>query len=632
MSGTSAEAGDEPRRLTRVAREAAKVRGDLPLVVLDLTLISAVYTAVLVLRFDGAVPGRYWSSFLVYLPIALAVHVAANSVAGLYGKVWLHAGIDEASRILRAGAGAGLVLAVAMLPGSRPVPASVVVLGAALAPTMVGILRFQARLFALRRDQSGQDASRVVVVGAGEAGGAVIRDMLRNPREGFVPVAALDDDPRLHARDIATVPVVGNLDLLADTIGRYRADLVLLAIPTADSRLVRKVVLGADEAGVAVKVLPRAQELADGSLGVRDVRDLEIADLLGRDQVVTDLDGVRSTLVGRRVLITGAGGSIGAEIARQVHACEPAELLLLDHDETHLHDAQARIGEQGVSVLANIRDADYVDAVFAEHRPEVVFHTAALKHVPILEDYPSEAVQTNVQGAENVARAAADHGVDRFVFISTDKAVHPSSVMGASKRLGELLIATYAPQGAHWCAVRFGNVLGSRGSVVPTFVRQIREGGPVTVTDPEMTRFFMSIEEAVQLVLQAGVFAKDREVFMLDMGEPVRIIDLAKRMIRLSGRRVGDDIEIEVTGMRRGEKLVEELRNAEEHPSPTPHQSIVALEPASLSLNVVEGLPRLFELAKRREHEAVRGELLNLASQRPSIPEGEMTLPPPVGS
>jgi FlaA1/EpsC-like NDP-sugar epimerase len=616
---------------SRVARASAKMRADLPLAFLDLVLVSGVYTSVLLLRFDGAVPPRYWSSFLLFLPVALTVHLVANGLAGLYGRVWLHAGIEEAQRILRAGAGAAAALALFLLPGERPVPASVVVLGAALAPTLFGGLRFQARLFALHRAQARHvTSSRVVVVGAGDAGTSVIRDMQRDPRGGLRAVAVLDEDPRKHGRKIADVPVAGGLEALRGLASQHDLDMVLLAVPSADRRFVRRVVTVAEAVGLPVKVLPRVSELVGGDVGVSDVRDLEISDLLGREQVVTDLDGVRSILAGRRVLVTGAGGSIGAEIARQVAACAPAELVLLDHDETHLHDASARLGGQGVQVLADIRDPRDVEGVFARHRPQVVFHAAAHKHVPLLESHPCEAVRTNVGGAENVARVAAAHGVERLVFISTDKAVRPRSVMGASKRLGELLVGAYAPPGAHWCAVRFGNVLGSRGSVVPTFVRQIREGGPVTVTDPRMTRFFMSIEEAVQLVLQAAVFAEDREIFMLDMGEPIRIIDLAERMIRLSGHRVGEDVEIRITGRRPGEKTSEELRHPEEVATTTPHPSIVALHPASLDVALVEKLPMLLDCAERRDDAAARELLLGLTAP-PVEEDGEVTLPP-VGS
>jgi FlaA1/EpsC-like NDP-sugar epimerase len=331
------------------------------------------------------------------------------------------------------------------------------------------------------------------------------------------------------------------------------------------------------ELEVPLKVLPSVADVVNGRPQLQDVRDLSIDDLLGRQQVRTDLASVEGMVRGRRVLVTGGGGSIGAEIARQVAADNPARLVLLDRDETHLFDAAADI-DDCVEALLDVRDRDSVEQLFDHERPDIVFHAAANKHVPLLETHAREAVTTNVVGTDNIVQAARTHDVDHFVFVSTDKAVNPSSVMGASKRLGEQLVLGQAPPYSAWCAVRFGNVLGSRGSVVPTFMRQIERGGPITITHPDMTRFFMSIPEAVQLVLQAAALAEDREIFMLDMGEPVRIVDLANRMVALAGLRVGADIEVEVTGPRPGEKLEEELFLPDEEPSETAHPKIVRVQ------------------------------------------------------
>jgi FlaA1/EpsC-like NDP-sugar epimerase len=348
---------------------------------------------------------------------------------------------------------------------------------------------------------------------------------------------------------------------------------------------------------------------------LQDVRQVRIDDLLGRDQVVTDLAAVAELISGRRVLITGAGGSIGSEISLQVEAFGPSALLLLDHDETHLHDLSTALASAHKCLLVDIRDRERVVRTFEQHRPEVVFHAAAHKHVPILENEPGEAVRTNVLGTQNLIDAARIFGVHAFVLISTDKAVRPHSVMGASKRVAEQLVARAAAEtGARYTAVRFGNVLGSRGSVIPTFVRQIEAGGPVTVTDARMTRYFMSIPEAVQLVLQAAALSKGAEVFMLEMGEPVRIIDLADRMIRLSGRRVGTDIEIRVTGIRQGEKLEEVLHAPEENPQPTRHPSISRLEPAVVDGAAMDAaLKLLAQMASQGEDAEIRNSLLNLA-------------------
>jgi FlaA1/EpsC-like NDP-sugar epimerase len=345
------------------------------------------------------------------------------------------------------------------------------------------------------------------------------------------------------------------------------------------------------------------------------VRDPQIEDLLGRTTVSTDLEAVERLLADKRVLITGAGGSIGAEIARQVAGFKPTKLVLLDHDETHLYEAASTIPGPCTQVLADITDRDGLFEVFLRHRPEVVFHAAAHKHVPVLEEYPVEAARVNVFGTLHALRAAVAVGTPRFVLISTDKAVQPVSVMGASKRLGELLVMANDPPGASYCSVRFGNVLGSRGSVIPTFARQIAEGGPVTVTDPRMTRYFMSVEEAVQLVLQASVLSRGGETFVLEMGEAVNILELAERMIRLSGYAAGSEIPIRIVGRRPGEKLHEDLRELDEALSPTAHPSIKCLKAEVEPLQeLLDGLPRLAEATGRRDGALVRDLLFDLVA------------------
>jgi len=438
--------------------------------------------------------------------------------------------------------------------------------------------------------------------------------MLGSPGAGFVPVAVLDDDPRAQGRKLMGVPVVGGIDDLPEALGGLEVHQVVLAIPSADHSVVRRAVHAAEAAGLPLRVLPSVADLMSARVSMRDVRDLRIEDLLGRQQVTTDLDAVRRLLEGRRVLITGAGGSIGSEIARQVSDLGPASLILVDHDETHLYDVVASLDGPIVELLGDIRDADLLDEVFDRHRPQVVFHAAAHKHVPLLEDHPCEAITTNVLGTRTVVRAAKRSGVERFVFISTDKAVRPVNVMGASKRLGEQIMLAESPDDTRCCAVRFGNVLGSRGSVVPTFMRQIAAGGPVTVTDARMTRFFMSVHEAVQLVLQAAALATGGDIFILEMGTPVRILDLAQRMIRFSGSRAGADIEIRVTGVRPGEKLTEELCAPEERPEPTVHPSIVRVKPDRLDTELfVAGLDRLEDLARCNRNDEAAQLLLDLA-------------------
>jgi FlaA1/EpsC-like NDP-sugar epimerase len=557
-----------------------RVRGDILLAVLDGVLLAAAFTFALILRFDGTVPPTEWARFRSFLPLALAVALVSSFAWGLYGQLWRHASMQEAQRLLLSGLTVLAVLTSLQLVRTPRMSLSVVVVGVTVGTFFMSALRFQSRLFSFRRRGAGDTGGlRVLVIGAGDAGAALVRDMLRSPRAGLTPVAVLDEDPRRHGRSFMGLRIHGGIDELPSVAARTDAHQAVLAMSSVDNETIRRVASASEAAGIALRIVPGLRQTVGDGISIRDVRDLEIEDLLGRNEVTTDLDGVRRLLGGRRVLITGAGGSIGSEIARQVAACDPSSLILLDNDETHLFDAAISIDRPVEQVLADIREGGRITAVFQQYRPEVVFHAAAHKHVPLLEEHPCEAVSTNVVGTDHVLDAASAVGVEHLVFVSTDKAVRPSSVMGASKRLGEQLMLAKTPPGASYCAVRFGNVLGSRGSVIPTFMRQIHAGGPVTVTDRRMTRFFMSIPEACQLVLQAAALAEGGEIFMLDMGEPVQIVDLAERMIRLSGRRVGQDIEIRVTGVRPGEKLCEELSAPDEEVSATVHPSIARLQP-----------------------------------------------------
>lgn len=600
----------------RVARRLARFRSDAAFALLDGALVAASYLAALVLRFDGHVPARFWNRFDSFVFLAVVAHLAANWAWGLYGQLWRNASIEEARQILLAEATALAFLVVAVLEGDRLVPLSVLLVGSMIATAAVGTARFQSRLFAFQRLRRTPVGLRVAVLGAGEAAADLVREMQRDRAAGLIPVAVLDDDPRTHGRLLSGVRVLGSIADLPRIAGRHEVHQAILAVPSARQALVRRAAAAAEEAGIPLRVLPGMAEIVSGPVSVRDIRDLRIEDLLGRQEVAMDLERVRGIIAGERVLITGAGGSIGSEIARQVAELGPAALVLVDHDETHLHDAVAKItAADPVVVLADIRCPNRTAATFERYRPTVVFHAAALKHVPLLEQFPVEAVATNVLGTRNVVEAAKAVGTRRFVFVSTDKAVHPTNVMGASKRLGEQIVLSEAPPGAKWCAVRFGNVIGSRGSVVPTFLRQIAAGGPVTVTDVRMTRFFMSIEEAVQLVLQAAAMACGGSLFMLEMGEPVRIIDLAERMIRLAGRRPGVDIEIRITGPRPGEKLTEELCAPEEQRQPTDHPHIVRVIPSLPDPEAVRaGVALLDALAAARDTEQTAATLRSLAA------------------
>jgi FlaA1/EpsC-like NDP-sugar epimerase len=614
-SEVRSETADQLGLLARFASTTTRVRVDLPFALLDAFFVSVAFGLILVLRFDGTVPEQFWRQFVASLPLIILVTLAMNWLWGLYGQIWKHASVLEARRIILATSSTAAILTAIMVVGTRLIPLSVVGLGSLLYTLLAGATRFQSRLFALRRGQSDQPGLRVVVLGAGESGASLVREMLRSPKAGLMPIAMLDDDPRTHGRHCLGVPVVGSISDLPRVAADTVVHQAVLAVADPPVELVRRAADLAELAEIPLRVLRGVAELVQGHVSLRDVRDLRIEDVLGREQVVTDLDAVHRLLTGRRVLVTGAGGSIGSEIARQVAEADPAALLVLDHDETHLHELCAGltgpIGEERtVQILADIRDREVMMRLFERYRPEIVFHAAAHKHVPVLEQFPAEAVRTNVLGTANVVDAAAAAGTRHLVFISTDKAVNPSCVMGASKRLGEQLVLARSPIDARFCAVRFGNVLGSRGSVVPTFLRQINSGGPVTVTDPRMTRFFMSIREAVQLVLQAAAMSEGRDVFVLEMGEQVRIIDLARRMIRLAGRRAGDDVNIKVTGIRPGEKLVEELHTDDEALEFTGHPAIRRLRPLTMPVVELHGLlTRLARDAAADRDEPVRAGL-----------------------
>lgn len=593
--------------------------------IVDACIVVVAYTALLLLRFELTVPTEYWRRFGIFLPIAVVVHLVANRLWGAYGQMWRHASVREARALLLAGATTELVLlAVFTWPEDR-VPISVVVVGPVIATIFMGAARFQYRLFAFRRSASRPSGLHVAVVGAGAAAAAVIREMQSNDRIGMTPVAVVDDDPRNQDRSLHGVRVAGRIDELERIIVDFDVHQVLVAMGSPPPEVATRVAEEAASTGVPVKVLPDIADMIHDRVSVREARDLAIDDLLGRQQANVDIEEVRSLFEGRRVLVTGGGGSIGTEIASQIAALEPSALLLLDHDETHLHDAAQRLPDLTEQVLADVRDRAEIGRIFDRVRPDVVFHAAAHKHVPILEDHACQAVATNVFGTVNVVDAAARAGTERLVLVSTDKAAEPVSVMGASKWLAEQALLSRAPAGRRYCSVRFGNVLGSRGSVIPTFQAQIDAGGPVTVTDPRMTRFFMSLREAVSLVVQASAVCENHEVFMLEMGQSVNVLDLARRMIELNGYRVDRDIRIEITGIRPGEQLSESVHGDGEEILKTAWPSILALRPIDLEPATVEAvLDDLSRLLASDDDLGARERLLEAAvvARRNAVPHG----------
>jgi FlaA1/EpsC-like NDP-sugar epimerase/dTDP-4-amino-4,6-dideoxygalactose transaminase len=572
--------------LARTVYGVAQGRGTTSLRVLDVGVVALAWLVAMLAGFEGAIPFGIRGA-LPYLLIPVVTQLVVNQLVGLYGPVWRYASVDEAVRVFGAGALGTIAATVELgwaanlrgvslpLLSAPPIAALLILVGC-------GGIRFQARLFALERQRAGRpNRMRTVIVGAGDIGVALALELNGRALADSTVVGFVDDDSQLTGRSLSGIAVLGVTQDLHEICRELSIDRILIAQPNNSREQLREVVECALKTDAQVKVLAQGSDLLSDAL-LKNLRELDVTDLLGREHAPVDPADIADYLGDATVLVTGAGGSIGSEIARQVLRYGPARLVLLDRDESLLFETVTSLGKAD-AVLADIRDPARLREVFARHRPDVVFHAAAHKHVPILETHAVEAVQTNVLGTYTLARVAAEYGC-RLVHISTDKAAAPCSVMGASKRAAELVVmGVGAEHQLPFAAVRFGNVLGSRGSVVPTFFRQIVEGGPVTVTDPDMTRYFMTIQEAVSLVLQAGAMAEERKVFVLDMGQPVKIIDLARQMIRLAGYRAGEDIEIEIVGTRAGERLHEQLEDDAEFRSPTWHPSISGLTPKTTS-------------------------------------------------
>jgi FlaA1/EpsC-like NDP-sugar epimerase len=587
VTESSRQSGHSESLSRRIPVLASRVRAKLLFMVLDAVCVVAGYSAAEIFYWRNVAPTTYGWHFALFVLIVTIVTLVCNQIYGLYGRMWRHAGLEEARQIILSSGTVAVFLLVIYaaieLAGYQVVHPEVLVIGLILATLGMSLIRFQSRIFAWQRGSRGSGL-RVAIVGSRDEAASAVREMIRHPDAGLIPVAVFDDDTSVHGMSLIGVPIVGSIRDIPTAASRYMLQEVLLAIPDASPEMIADVLHTTEAAGITMKVLPTVHDVVSGRSGmfnIRRAREPSIEDLLGRTPVATDLEGVRLSLESHRVLVTGAGGSIGSEICRQVSGFGPAELVLLDHDETHLHDTVSMLDGPCRQALVDINDREALFEAFERYRPDVVLHTAAHKHVPVLEDHPVEAARTNVFGTLNVIEASAAAGVARFLLVSSDKAVRPSSIMGASKRAAEQVLLNRSPQGGLYCAVRFGNVLGSRGSVIPTFARQIRSGGPVTVTDPRMTRFFMSVKEAVQLVLQASLLSEGRDIFMLEMGEPVPIIDLARRMIQLSGARVDVDIPIKIVGIRPGEKLAEDLCEPEEEVWETEHPSISRLLPVA---------------------------------------------------
>lgn len=606
-------------RWQALSRTATRVRTDIAFAFIDVLVVIGAYTMALALRMLDPLVGdvySFWMGLMAAMPFIVIVHLLANAVAGAYGHVWEYASVSEATRLAIANfAATGVIVfsnwvARDIIGIDLVVPYLTLVTGGLLTFLFSGLVRFRSRLFSFRKHGEGP---RILVVGNSVEAAAFARRAGELEGAGTV-VGFVDEVPGRPAtgRLVADLPVLGSLPELADLVESEEVDQVVVA--SSDPAVVREVVDASLENDVRLRTLPRIEDVLSDDRAPLDVRDIKVEDLLVREPVHTDLSDISSLIRGKTVLVTGGGGSIGTEIVRQVLDYDSAGVWALDRDETLLHEAQLTWGGGATPVLCDIRDARATLRAIEGIAPDIIFHAAALKHVPVLEEFPEEAVLTNIIGTRNVIEAGSRVGAERFVLISTDKAVDPTSVMGASKRVAELLIkaGNERNDGCTYTAVRFGNVLGSRGSVIPTFVSQIRAGGPVTVTHPDMKRYFMTVDEAVQLVLQAAALSDGSEVFLLDMGEPVAIDDLARRLIRLSGLIPEVDIEILYTGARPGEKLQEVLASGPIDVTSNPKIHEVRLfHPGAAA--VAEAVEDMEEAAKAGDRDALI-EQLNLLS------------------
>jgi FlaA1/EpsC-like NDP-sugar epimerase len=587
--------------------------------IVDGLIFAISFAVAYLIRFEGLPPWRYVQQFLLWLPYLIALRLYVNWRAGIYRFIWRYVSLADAIVITKSlSIGTGMLLALRLFYPSRAALSSRLKISLAIIVlefliSLLGCLAARALRRVLYQRQAGRAAEaekvrRLLLIGAGRVGVMAAHEIASNPYVELV--GFLDDDPKKIGSVISGVRVLGPLDSLPSVVARNEVEEVVICIPRAPRPVLKRLWALCEDLAVHTKIVPTLEEVLQGKVNIAAFRDIQMADLLGREMVEAagDVSDLAPIYTGKRILITGAGGSIGSELARQLFELKPAELVLLDKDENGLNEIYVRLGSKPDDVavhpvVADIRFPERLRGIFSRFCPEVVFHAAAHKHVPLMEMNPCEAILNNVVGTRNLVELAGDSGVSHFVFISTDKAVKPVSIMGASKRVCEMIVQAHANNGpTRFSCVRFGNVMGSRGSVIPLFQQQIARGGPVTVTHPDVQRFLMTIPEAVRLVIRAGTLGRGGEIFILDMGDPVPIVDLARDLIELSGLRPGRDIQIEMTQLRPGEKLTEELIDvATERLSPTRFDKIRVVTGQPIDPSSVAGKLTALEEAARRE-------------------------------
>ena len=579
-----------------------------------LTIIMHSYLS-LILRYElhySWIPKEYIHSMKSYLPMGIISTLVIFMILNLYNSVWSFAGLRELTMIGVACFLSTICQGFGMQLLVLPVPRSFHIFYFFLLLSTTVLTRFSYRIYwvlksGLRKPQG--HVYHTLVIGAGEAGSMIIQELKYSAHLNSKVVGVIDDNPHKKGKLIHGVRILGGREYILDAAKKYEVDEIILAIPSASPKVTRDILRICNQTTCKLKILPGMYQLITEDVSVSKLRDVSIEDLLGRDPIKVDLESVRGFIEGRCIMVTGGGGSIGSELCRQIAKYKPSRLIIFDIYENNAYDIQQELKlnhpELNLTVLiGSVRNTSRIESVIETYRPDVIYHAAAHKHVPLMEDSPNEAIKNNVFGTYKTARAADKFGVKRFVLISTDKAVNPTNIMGASKRMCEMIIQTFNRYSkTEYVAVRFGNVLGSNGSVIPLFKRQMAAGGPLTVTHPDIIRYFMTIPEAVSLVLEAGAFAKGGEIFVLDMGEPVKIADLAKNLIRLSGYTLGVDMDIKYTGLRPGEKLYEELLVKEEGIQKTDNNLIYIGKP--LEFNEVHFLSGLRELEEAAMNESL---------------------------
>lgn len=560
----------------------------LPLFLASLDIISAIIAAFvsIYLRFDGnVIPENYLAMLISQLPVFVGIIIISFFLFKLYSRVWRYAGSSELLAVIGANLTGSICWFIFSFTFEVVLPRSIYILTALLLTFFVGGTRLALRVYSYLTSkpkyiQKMHKLNKVLVIGAGDAAAMLAREIERYHSGKRKIIGFIDDDRDKHGKTMLGIKVLGSRSEIEQIAADTAANEIIIAMPSVKGKDIKEIIDICKKTNCKLTILPGVYEIIEGTVSVNQLRPVEVEDLLGRDPVKLDTTAVSAYLTEKVVLITGAGGSIGSEICRQIAKMKPQKILLLGKGENSIYEIAQELSIEypqikKVPIIADVRDRERIQGIMEYFRPQVVFHAAAHKHVPLMEYQPIEAVRNNVLGTKVVAEEAAAHDVETFVMISTDKAVNPTSVMGCTKRIAEMFVQTMnIASKTRFVAVRFGNVLGSRGSVIPLFKKQIAKGGPVTVTDPEMKRYFMTIPEASQLVLQAGAMAKGGEVFVLDMGEPVKIYDLARDLVTLSGMIPEVDIEIKFTGLRPGEKLFEELLSAEDGTEATPHKKI----------------------------------------------------------